>query len=84
MSKTDDIAFLVDEFEMPVPAAAALITDDPATADRLAEAELRRKRKENPLSEVPVPTPERADQYPAPAFESTKPVPVDNQRTGGG
>lgn len=82
--KEDDVAFLAEEFDMSPRAAAELVSDNPESAEQLAEAEMRRQRSENRLADVPVPKQDKADVYPVPAFESTKPLPVDNERLGAG
>ena len=83
-AKEDDVAFLAEEFEMSPRAAAALVTDNADAAEQLAEAEMRRQRSADRLENAPVPKPDKADDYPVPAFESTKPLPVENDRTGAG
>ena len=83
-AKEDDVAFLADEFEMSPRAAAELVADNSDAVEHLAAAEARRQRDADPLETVPVPKPGKADDYPVPAFESIKPLSVENDRTGAG
>lgn len=53
--KLDEVHFLADEFGIPAPQAAGLLTEDTAEADDLAAQALREERERDPLAEVPVP-----------------------------
>jgi hypothetical protein len=79
-----EVEFLTEEFEIPAIRAAALIADSEESAEELAAYEMRRQRAADPLAGKPVPSPQHADDHPAPAFESTKPLSVRNNRTGAG
>ncbi|SFV37293.1 hypothetical protein SAMN05216456_2847 [Devosia crocina] len=84
LDKPAEVAFLTEEFGIPAIKAAALVSQNPQVAERLAEGEMRRQHARDPLAGDPVPQPPKQDTYPAPAFGSIKPIKVDNDRTGAG
>ncbi len=53
--KDEDLAFLVDTFDIPAAKAATLISDTPQEADALAARYLERERHRDPYGDVPVP-----------------------------
>jgi|GEM_PF-6500313 len=79
-----EVEFLTEEFNIPAIKAAALVADSEEGAEELAADEMRRQRAADPLAGKPVPRPQHADENPVPAFESTKPLSVRNNRTGAG
>lgn len=55
--KSDDVAFLVDNFDIPAVKAAEVVSDDEAEISELSAAQLKKERERDPLppeAKVPV------------------------------
>lgn len=83
--KLKDARFLADEFDMPEPDAAELVSDDAREADEISAETNRRRRERDPLAGVPVPDAPTEDHPQDNDEQRLKPVlRTPNDREGGG